>query len=1175
VTFTAVGSFIATDQKTFSWTPTAVGQVFALIAITTSSAQPVTAVSSPNATWVQCGTAQSLNGQSFTAWKGVATSTSAGTVTLTSAAAAGNLRNQGHAFTASGGGSNVAFDALFTMDASVSGATTSWPNATPGHGTGELLFGAEFNSGSAAAGSTSGYTYNVDATHGNGSAFNLSVGAATHPVWGDSDARSVLVMLLYEAGTAHSASASLTVTPTFSAAPSARTRSASLTVTPTFSAAGADVPPNALLLEDGTPILLEDGTPLLDESNVTGSHTASASLTVTPSFSAAPHAAHVAAASLTVTPSFSATAHPARHRTASLTVTPTFSAAPHAVHRPSASLTVAPVLAAAALKAAGAQPGYPGGLVDAKVELLLGGTWTDVTAAALPDGQQYGTIKSGQPDGAQQPSPSSMQLTLDNPDYRYSPRNSASPYSGQLRQNTPARVSVASVLGTRLRLENDNADMASVADTAALHVTGSMEIRLGVILSDWRTATLCARNDGTTPSWSLILNSDGTLSFFWYDSGGTLRHVTSPAAAGVSWRAFRVAMDASNGNVSFWLSDDIDGTWTSMGAASSGTSGAATSIRAGNSPLVIGWSAAGGTQMRGTVTGFRLYNGLSASGGTIVADAGFGAQLPGTTSWTDTAGRNWTLSGGAEISARDYRMHAELSSLNPLAHPSGGMARLQATLSGRMRRLQQGAAPAVDSAIKRAIMSQTGSLFPVGYWPMEDGAGSGLGVFSRTFGAAVGGSGLVAALGRVQPAADSSFEASAPLPTLNGDSLSVTVDSYSGATAWAVRFLWKRGSTLPASGSTPLIEITTTGACTLLTVSVNADGTVNFTGKLSSGSTAFSFTEVAYPQLSGPAWWSVEAVPSGSNVTYNLVSIAPGAGSGNQDPSTVTGHGSFGVVTGITVNSGLLLNDSVFGHLSVQKAWTSMFTLGQPLNAWRNELAADRFARVCAENGITCRILGRPDVTQAMGPQPRGSLWTVLRDCAQTEQGIVYETRDCFGLGLRTREALGAQSPAVVLDFSASSLQGDLQPADDDSGFLNDVTGSDAGGTSWRAVLDDGSANSVSEPEAGGRGRYAGSVPFPLNVADPGELQPAVAFYLSRVSVNEPRYRNVVMDLGIPGAPTADIARLRPGDLVKITNVPGIYQDSDIQQLAMGFTEAFGPGRRVTCDCIPFSPYAF
>jgi hypothetical protein len=831
------------------------------------------------------------------------------------------------------------------------------------------------------------------------------------------------------------------------------------------------------------------------------------------------------------------------------------------------------------------------------VELLLGGTWTDVTTAALPAGQQYGSIKGGQPDGAQQPSPAMLNATWDNPDYTLSPRNADGPHYGQLRQNTPARVSFNSPYGAYLRLEGDGPDYAYVADTSALHVTGSMEVRLEARLSGYRESVLAAKwDDSAHASWVLLLEPDGTLRFWWYDSGGTARSVTSPNALSVSWKAFRVTLDASNGNVAFYVSDSIDGSWTSLGAAASGTSGTPTTVRSGSggtTPLTVGWSAAAadaGFRMYGQVYGFRLYDGittdssvitdtagdpiLDTTGGEIldtsalapVADAAFSDQVPGVTTWIDPVGLTWNLSGGAEVTARDYRLYGEVASLAPTADVSSSLPRVQAQLAGRMRRLQQASAPTVDSAMKRAILSQPGSLYPVDYWTMEETQAA------KTFGPSAGSQLLTAELGKVQAAADSSFEASAPLPTLNGDTLGFSVDAYSGGTAWAVRFLHKPGSTPPGTAAR-LLELTTTGACTKLQVIVDTDGTLTFNGFLSGGSPAFSLTEQAFPQLSGPAWWSVEATPSGSNVLYSLVALAPGAGSGNDASSTVTGHGSFGNVTGGTVNADLLLTDTVFGHLSVQKAWASLFTLGQPLNAWRREPAADRFYRVCSEQGIPCRILGRPSTTQVMGPQPRGSAWTILRDCQQTEQGLIFEPRDVFGLALRTRESMGAQQAAVTLSFATANLRGDLQPADDDQGFLNDVTGAMADGTSWRQVLDDGSANSVSEPEDGGRGRYAGSIPFAVNVDDPSELSGNVAFYLRRVNVDEPRYRNVALDFGIDGAPAADFARLRPGDLVVITDVPGIYQTADIEQLWTGWTEAFGPGRVITGDCLPASPY--
>jgi hypothetical protein len=806
--------------------------------------------------------------------------------------------------------------------------------------------------------------------------------------------------------------------------------------------------------------------------------------------------------------------------------------------------------------------GYPSDRLDGRLELMVSGAWTDVTAWAMPDGPQDAQVKSGQAAGAQQPNPASFMALWDNGDGRFSSRNESGPYYGSLRQNTPARVSVASPYGAYLRLESDDSDRAHVADTSALHVTGSIEVRIALRLSDYRACALAALNDGSTGQWSWLLNDDGTVSFWWYDSGGTLRHVDSTAPLPVWAGAVRVTMNAATGTVSQYTSDGIDGTWTLLGTAASGTSGAASSIRSGNSPLIVGWSASAGQQLRGQVYGLRVYNGIA---GTVVADAGFSQVSPGATGWTDTAGRAWILDGGAEVSARDYRLYGELSTLNPTAVT--GHATVQATVSGRMRRLQAGSAPAADSAIKRAILSTTGALVPPIYWPLEDGAAAG------AFGPAIGTNLMTVTSGAPRPAADTSFEASAALPMLNGAVLHAAVPSYSGATGFAVRFLAKLGGTLPATGSVRLLELTTTGACTKIDVLVYPGGAVGFTGYLSSGTQAFSSGALSYPQAAGAlGWWSLEAVTSGSAVQYSLAAVSPGALSGNVQSETVTGHGSWGAVTALDVNQDAVLNDTVVGHYSVQSAVTSIFEFGSQLNAWRTELAANRFIRVCGENGITPRVLGSPALTQPMGPQPRGSVWTILRDCANADQGILYEPFDVLGVGFRTLASMQGQAPALTLDFSAGNLPGDLQPADDDMGLVNDVTAAMPDGTIYRVTLDDGSARSVSEPPTG-MGTYAGSPPQPINLADATQLPDAAAWYLAVHSADAARYGNVTADFGIPGAPVAAAARVRPGDLVVLANPPEAYQTADIRQLATGFTELLGPGRKLTWDCTPSAPY--
>ena len=77
---------------------------------------------------------------------------------------------------------------------------------------------------------------------------------------------------------------------------------------------------------------------------------------------------------------------------------------------------------------------YPDGPLDARLELLLGGTWTDVTADALPDSAQLqATLTSGRPKAAQSASPATLPVTLDNPSGAYTPRLWSSPYYGEIR----------------------------------------------------------------------------------------------------------------------------------------------------------------------------------------------------------------------------------------------------------------------------------------------------------------------------------------------------------------------------------------------------------------------------------------------------------------------------------------------------------------------------------------------------------------------------------------------------------------------------------------------------------------------------------------------------------------------------------------------------------------------
>lgn len=820
----------------------------------------------------------------------------------------------------------------------------------------------------------------------------------------------------------------------------------------------------------------------------------------------------------------------------------------------------------------GAPLSFPLAPLDLRCELQLGGTWTDVSRYVY---QREGTspavsITRGRPDETQQASPGSAQWQWNNRDGRFSPRNPLSPYYGKLQRSTPVRFSVPAT-SNYLRLEANNADRAFVADTASLHVTGSLELRAALRLSDWQGGIIAARYDNTLPSWLWQLNADGTLQFSWFDSGGTQHTVNSDAPVPYTSGDFalRVTLDATTATVTFYAGATIGGTFTQIGDAL--TFGTSTSVRAGNTPLVVGYSFnLAPPQLFGRVYEFRLYNGI---GGSIAADGIFSAQAAGTTSWADSAGNTWNLSGGGEISSRDYRYHGLLSSQPPKWDVTGNDQYVAAQAGGPLRILSQGSKPPLMSPLKRAILFQSGSFAPVHYVPMEDNSAA------TQFGPAIGTTPVTWSGGPPNLAADSSFIASAPLPTLGGAIMNGVVDPYVGGTAWTFRFAFKRGS-LPGS-QVRLLAVATTGACALLEVLVDPGGTLSLGGWNASGTQIVSVNAVAYPELSGPAYWSLEATPSGGSVQYALVAVAPGATTGDTAGATVSG--SAGNVVSYQINSDASLSDSVFGQLQVQASWSTLFVLGSPLNAWQGETAAARFARLAGENGYACRIAGSPALSAAMGPQGVDTLPNLLAECEAADQGQTTEPRVAAALGYRTLASMTGQSPLLTLDYSQSQpggVSGDgtdsgLDPTYDDLLVRNDWTltrGSASGsqGAAFRATLDDGSEMSIT----GAAGDYADTAT--VNLQADSQLPSAAQWKVHVGTVDEHRWPTVPVNLARPEMTALQGAAMTvdAGDMVQVSSLPNVVLYDPARQLALGFTEQLGGFFwSMQFQCVPASPY--
>jgi len=208
-----------------------------------------------------------------------------------------------------------------------------------------------------------------------------------------------------------------------------------------------------------------------------------------------------------------------------------------------------------------------------------------------------------------------------------------------------------------LSLPGTAGSYASTPDTAVLDIVGDIDLRADLTPDSWNPGVQQAfltKYDSSVGqrSYYFRIDTSGLLTFLWSVDGAAFLTATStvvPAPGPDGRLAVRVTMDVDNGvgqhDVRFWTADTMAGPWTQLGAAFLG--GGVTSIFAGTADLIVG-GRNGGTEdlFDGVVHSVQVRTGID---GVQVANPDFDAQAPGTTVFTDAAGREWTLFGDAEI----------------------------------------------------------------------------------------------------------------------------------------------------------------------------------------------------------------------------------------------------------------------------------------------------------------------------------------------------------------------------------------------------------------------------------------------------------------------------------------------------------------------------------------------
>ncbi|HEX5395623.1 MAG TPA: hypothetical protein VFX74_00890, partial [Candidatus Limnocylindria bacterium] len=229
---------------------------------------------------------------------------------------------------------------------------------------------------------------------------------------------------------------------------------------------------------------------------------------------------------------------------------------------------------------------FPNTPLDIRTDLLIDGVWTQIPTYE----RDTVVIDSGRSDLAAQTEPGSLQVTINNRDNQYSPRNPLSPLYGKIGRNTRIRLSVPGTV-SYLELDGNPANYASTPDTAALDIAGDLDVR-------WEGETNWYQPDAQmligkwglpgNRSWSMRLQG-AWLYFLVSADGTTTRFMNWPLPPLPRHAALRATIDVNNGagGVTFrmYWAETLAGPWTQFSDDVIGTG--TTTIFNSTAPLTI------------------------------------------------------------------------------------------------------------------------------------------------------------------------------------------------------------------------------------------------------------------------------------------------------------------------------------------------------------------------------------------------------------------------------------------------------------------------------------------------------------------------------------------------------------------------------------------------------------
>lgn len=805
---------------------------------------------------------------------------------------------------------------------------------------------------------------------------------------------------------------------------------------------------------------------------------------------------------------------------------------------------------------------YPQTPLDILIELFISGAWTNITSDVYKrDGIH---ISRGRADEGARVDPGKCTLTLNNRSGKYSPKNPMSPLYGQIGRNTPVRVSVRTG-SPYLDVTGNVADFASTPDTAALDITGDLDLRIEAE-ADWYATgaqVLIGKWEPTGNQKAYMLRlENGNIVLHHSTDGFTGAFFPRALPALPRRAALRATLDIDNGagarEVRYYWAPSIAGPWTEIGDPQ--TFAPTTATFSSTAPLKVAPNDLAVTVPRYPFAGkaykAEVRNGIN---GTVVANPDFTAQTVGAGSFSDGAGRTWSMNGAAAITNRRTRFVGEISSWPARWDVSGKDVYTPVEAAGILRRLGQGASP-LQSTLRRRIPSGS----PLAYWPMEDGK-----VATQAYSPIDG----------VQPlkisgfdmAAGDSLPGSSALPAVKGGAklFGRVPAPPAGTTQWHTEFAFfcQAGPTIART----VLQWQGTGTVKRWQILLVTNGSQVFGYDGDNNVVTSSVLDLTGLGFFN-AWtrWQLYAVQNGSNVDWTLRLITIGGGSAAVTTSFAGNVGRITAVSGPATYSSDL-DGLLFGHLGVfATANTTIYNSAD--TGFSGDTAGARMNRLSTEEGIPLSVNGVVTATEPMGAQRLDTVLNLLEDAADTDHGILYERRSSIGLKYRDRASLYNQTPALALDYNVSGhVAPPLEPVDDDQDVTNDVTVSRVGGSSARATLDAGPLSTLSPPS--GVGRYDESVT--LNLHDDDQAAQHAGWLLHLGTWDETRYPVLRVDLAAAPSLIEAATTLDLGDRVTVAHPPAWLPPDLIDLIAQGYTETLGHPIDWTLEfnCTPAGPW--